>query len=156
LQGKKIAVLGLAFKPNTDDIREAPSLKVLEALLKEGASLQLYDPQAMQHTKAVKPEMAGRLKYSDSAYGAARGAHALVLLTEWEEFKHLDLARLREVMAVPVIVDGRNLYQPEAMRRAGFEYLCVGRPGAGYAQPASLRPPSTQTEEPEQSLRNKN
>jgi len=128
LRDKKLAVLGLAFKPATDDIREAPALKIIDALLKEGATLRMYDPQGMPNTKQVFPEEPGRIDYCDSAYDAAKGAHAVLLLTEWDEFRRVDLDRLREVMEVPIIVDGRNLYDPETVHEHGFEYVCMGRP----------------------------
>ena len=124
---KTIGIWGLAFKPGTDDIREAPSLKIIEALLKEGAVLQLYDPQAMPNFRAVFREEEGRISYGESPYEAAHGAHALLLLTEWGEFLELDLRRVRDLMEVPVLVDGRNFYDPERARQAGFEYLCLGR-----------------------------
>ncbi len=132
LRGKTIGILGLAFKPNTDDIREAVSLKVAQALLDEGCNLQLYDPQAMASTRGVIPE-SGQVMYCTSSYEAARGAHALLLITEWEEFRQLDLVRLRDLMEVPVLVDGRNLYDPAAACEAGFEYLSIGRDGARHA-----------------------
>ena len=119
ISGKTIGVLGLAFKPQTDDIREAPSLKVVRALLREGANLRLYDP--------------GRITYCASAYEAARGAQALAILTEWDEFGTLDLAQLYAAMEVPIIVDGRNMYDPEAVRNQGFEYHGIGRKTAGHA-----------------------
>jgi UDPglucose 6-dehydrogenase len=127
LEGKTLGILGLAFKPGTDDVREAPSLKIVQALLEESSILQMYDPQAMPNAQRVLPEEPGRLSYCTSAYEAARGAHALLLLTEWEEFRRLDLVRLRQLMELPVLVDGRNLYDPEAARQAGFEYVSVGR-----------------------------
>ncbi|MGH9470222.1 MAG: UDP-glucose dehydrogenase family protein [Terriglobia bacterium] len=125
IQGKTLAVLGLAFKPHTDDIREAPSLKIIDALLKEGASLRLYDPQAMPAAKAAFAKDA--VTFCASAYEAATGAAALLILTDWEEFAKLDLVRTRSLMEVPVIVDGRNVLDPAAAREAGFEYLCMGR-----------------------------
>lgn len=127
LRGKTVGVLGLAYKPGTDDIREAPSVKIVERLLQEGAILRLHDPRAMPNMQPVFSEEAGRLTYCASAYEAARGAHALLLLTEWDEFRQLDLARLRTLMEVPLLVDGRNLYDPDEARRAGFEYLSIGR-----------------------------
>lgn len=127
LRGKTIGVLGLAFKPGTDDIREAVSLKIVKALLDEGSILELYDPQAMPNAQSVFPERPGQLAYCASAYEAALGAHALLLLTEWEEFRQLDLLRLRHLMEVPVLVDGRNLYDPSVVREAGFEYFSIGR-----------------------------
>jgi len=132
LRGKTIGILGLAFKPGTDDIREAVSLKIVKALLDEGSILQLYDPQAMPNTRSVCPEKPGQLAYCASAYEAARGAHALLLLTKWEEFRQLDLIRLRDLMEVPVLVDGRNTYDPSAAREAGFEYFSIGRDAARH------------------------
>ncbi|MGH9406154.1 MAG: UDP-glucose dehydrogenase family protein [Terriglobia bacterium] len=127
VQGKTVAALGVAFKPNTDDIREAPSLKVIEALLVEGASLRIYDPQAVPNARRLLPERAGRVAYCSSPYEAARGSAALVILTEWDEFRALDLGRLKEIMEAPVIVDGRNIFDPATVSGAGFEYRCMGR-----------------------------
>jgi UDPglucose 6-dehydrogenase len=131
LQGKTLGILGLAFKSGTDDIREAVSLKIVQALRNEGSILRLYDPQAMPSAQRELPAAPGRLTYCSSAYEAARGAQALLLLTEWEEFRQLDLARVRNLMEVPVLVDGRNLFDPDAVRQAGFEYVCMGREEAG-------------------------
>jgi UDPglucose 6-dehydrogenase len=133
VSGKTIAVLGLAFKPRTDDIREAPSLKVIEALLRDGASLRLYDPEAMPNTRRELPEQAGRITYCKSAYETAEGAHALLVLTEWDEFRKLDLTRVGESMAVPIIVDGRNIYQSQQVHEAGLEYISMGRPSSESA-----------------------
>ena len=143
LRNKTIAVLGLAFKPGTDDIREAPALKIIKALLAEGANLQLFDPQAMANARSAFPPEAGRLSYCDSAYEAVRGAHALLLVTEWDEFRELDLRRVRELMEVPVLVDGRNLYEPERVHAAGFEYVGMGRTPEKSRRPdlAPLRQP---------------
>jgi len=132
LRGKTLGVLGLAFKAGTDDIREAVSLKIIQALLEEGSSLRLYDPEAMPNTERVFPANE-RVIYCSSAYEAARGAQALLLLTEWEEFRQLDLNRVRGLMEVPVLVDGRNLYDPDVVRKAGIEYVSVGRDGVGHA-----------------------
>ena len=127
LQGKKIGILGLAFKGGTDDIRESPALRIVKALLGEGSRLQVHDPQAMEATRQEIPAQAGHFEYCDSPYEAAREAHALLILTDWQEYRELDLERLYEVMEVPVIVDGRNLLDPEAARSAGFEYVDMGR-----------------------------
>ena len=135
LRGKTLGILGLAFKAGTDDIREAVSLKIIQALLDEGSILRLYDPQAMPNTQRVFPASTEQLTYCSSAYEAARGAQALLLLTEWEEFRQLDLLRVRDLMEVPVLVDGRNLFDPDAVRKAGFEYVSMGRDGAGPAGP---------------------
>ena len=138
VRGKTLGILGLAFKPGTDDIREAHSLKIIESLLKEGAILRLYDPQAMPNTQRMLPEEPGRLIYAASPYEAARGADALLVLTEWNEFRELDLHHLRELMAVPIVVDGRNVYNPDQMGKAGFEYFCVGRKKVETCPPQPL------------------
>lgn len=127
IQSKTIAILGLAFKPRTDDIREAPSVRIIRALLDEGANLRLYDPQAVESMRQVFPEQPGRITYCSSAYDACRGAQALALLTEWDEFRQLNLDRVRELMELPILVDGRNLFVPEAVREAGLEYFSMGR-----------------------------
>jgi UDPglucose 6-dehydrogenase len=127
VQGKTIGVLGLAFKPRTDDIREAPALKIVEALLREGASVRLFDPEGMPNAQRVLPPQEGRVTYCRTSYEAAAGAHALLCLTEWSEFKELDLRRVHELMEVPVLIDGRNVYDPADARRAGFEYHSMGR-----------------------------
>jgi len=124
LDDKTVAVLGLAFKPNTDDMREAKSVEVVQLLHAAGAKIRAYDPAAMDNAKRLLP--AG-VTFSDSPYEAAEGAHAVVLVTEWNEFKYLNLERLRGLLKRPVIFDGRNLWEPERMRRLGFEYYSVGR-----------------------------
>ena len=136
LGGKTLGILGLAFKPGTDDMREAVSLKIIQALLDEGSILRLYDPQAIPNAQRAFPASTERLIYCSSAYEAAHGAQALLLLTEWEEFRQLDLLRVRDLMEVPVLVDGRNLFDADAVQKAGFEYVCMGSEEQG---PASLR-----------------
>jgi UDPglucose 6-dehydrogenase len=126
LRGKKIGVLGLAFKAGTDDVRETPALKAISALLEEGAIVHAYDPKAIENTRAEMPEIPGRFAYCDSVSEAARGAHALLLLTEWPEFKVLEWNEIREHMELPVIVDGRNMLEPAAVRALGFEYYGMG------------------------------
>lgn len=138
LRGKTIGILGLAFKAGTDDIREAVSLKIIKALAEEGSVLQLYDPQAMPNTQTVFPGTADQVTYCPSAYDVARGAHALLLLTEWPEFRDLDLPRLKSLMEVPVLIDGRNLFDPGTVRQAGFEYFSMGRDGAAVAEDRSI------------------
>jgi len=128
LHDKTIAVLGLAFKAGTDDTRESPSLRILDALRKEGATLRLHDPKAMPLLKQVVAEEDGKLTYCESPYAAAANAQALLILTDWAEYKLLDWARLRQLMELPLIVDGRNLLDPDTIRDAGFEYISVGRP----------------------------
>ena len=120
-------MLGLAFKGGTDDIRESPALSIVKALLEEGARLRVHDPQAMEATQRGLPPQAGRLEYCSSAYDAAREAQALLILTDWKEYRELDLAHVHQLMEVPVIVDGRNLLSPEIVRSAGFEYVDMGR-----------------------------
>jgi UDPglucose 6-dehydrogenase len=128
-EGKTIGVLGLSFKAGTDDVREAPALKIVEALLKEGANLRLYDPKAMpEAAKVVQQD--DRVIYCDDAYEAARNSDALLVLTDWPEFGELSLRRLRRLMNVAILIDGRNLYDPEQARQAGFEYFCMGRPSS--------------------------
>jgi UDPglucose 6-dehydrogenase len=127
LKDKEIAVLGLAFKPETDDIREAPSLRIVRDLLREGASLRLYDPQAVENFRRQFPEEPGRVVYADSAYQALEKANAALILTEWEEFSKLDLGRAKQAMANPIIVDGRNVLNPETVKGFGFEYYSIGR-----------------------------
>jgi UDPglucose 6-dehydrogenase len=124
LDDRVIAVLGLAFKPNTDDMREAKSLEVVARLLELGARVRAYDPVAMVNARRALP--AG-VVYCDSPYEAAAGADALALVTEWNEFKFLNLERVRALMRRPVVFDGRNLWEPERMRRLGFEYYSIGR-----------------------------
>ncbi len=126
LKDKRIAVLGLAFKPETDDIREASSIRIIRELVKEGAILRLYDPKAMDNMKEVFPPSA-QVDYCEGPYQAVQDANALLVVTEWAEFRALDLARLRELMANPIIIDGRNMFDPAAVRGLGFEYCSVGR-----------------------------
>ena len=124
LKGKQVGLLGLAFKPHTDDIRFAPALEILRRLLAEGASLRAYDPQAMNKTQAQFPTV----NYCRDAYDVASGADAVLLLTEWPEFRDLDWVRIRDSMLRPLVLDGRNLLNPAAMRQLGFEYHSIGRP----------------------------
>jgi UDPglucose 6-dehydrogenase len=124
LDGKIVAVLGLAFKPNTDDMREAKSVEVINRLLTLGASVRAYDPVAVANARKMLP---AAVTYSDSPYEAATGADGLVLVTEWNEFKFLNLERVRGLLRRPVIFDGRNIWEPERMRRLGFEYHSIGR-----------------------------
>jgi UDPglucose 6-dehydrogenase len=128
LNGKKIGAWGLAFKPDTDDVRFAPALAVIEKLLAEGAHVLAYDPRAMQEAAALLPNGPNRITYCQSAEEAAAGADALVIFTEWEQFRCVNLERIRNLMARPLVIDGRNMFRPEDMRRRGFEYYSVGRP----------------------------
>ncbi len=128
LQGKTIGLLGLAFKPNTDDMREAPSLDLAQAFLLAGATVRAYDPVAMENARRLLPAVALCL----DPYVLAEGCDALVVVTDWNEFKHLDLERIRDVMRQPVLLDGRNIYDPAEMRALGFLYIGMGR---GYEAP---------------------
>jgi len=123
LRGKTVAVLGLTFKPNTDDLREAPALAVITALQDMGAKVRAYDPAGMPQAKNV---LSG-VTYADNAYACAENAEALVIITEWEQFRALDLGRLKATMAQPVVVDLRNVYPPEELRKHGFRYQGIGR-----------------------------
>ena len=128
LKDKRVAVWGLAFKPHTDDIREAPSLKIVQRLQEAGCLLNLYDPQAVPEFQKVFPAQGEQLRYCASAEEAAEQAHAILLVTEWPEFTELDWKRLRTRVAVPIVVDGRNCLDPAALAAAGFEYYGMGRP----------------------------
>jgi UDPglucose 6-dehydrogenase len=123
LEDCKIGVLGLAFKPNTDDLREAAAIEIIHLLQQEAGEIRAYDPAAMSKAQALLPNV----RFCRDAYEAADGADALVLLTEWNEFKHLDLARIRTSMAQPIVVDGRNVYDPDEMMALGFHYQGIGR-----------------------------
>jgi len=125
VRGKTVAVLGLTFKPNTDDTRDSPAIPLITALQDLGATVRAYDPAGMEQ---AKPQLPG-VHYCDGAYVAAEGAHAIVIATEWEQFRALDLDRLKTVMAQPVIVDLRNIYRADEMKRAKFKYVAVGRAG---------------------------
>ncbi|MBI2870215.1 MAG: UDP-glucose/GDP-mannose dehydrogenase family protein [Candidatus Omnitrophica bacterium] len=124
VSGKTIGVLGLAFKPNTDDLREAPSLEVIAWLRKEGARIRAYDPQAMPKARQV---LKG-ITFVRDAYQAAQGADALVIVTGWDEFRKLDLKKIKEMMKYPLVLDGRNIYSPAHMKELGFRYVGIGRP----------------------------
>jgi len=121
--GKTIAVLGLAFKPETDDMREAPAIDIINGLIKLGARIRAYDPVAMIESAAVLPDV----NYADDEYSAAEGADALVFVTEWNQFRALDMKRIRDLMKSPKIADLRNIYDPKDLRELGFEYVGIGR-----------------------------
>ena len=121
--GKTIGLLGLAFKPNTDDMRDAPSLDIVAALMAAGAKVKAHDPQAMGQARPLMPGV----EFCADAYLCAEGAAALVIVTEWEAFRALDLARVKSLLAHPVVVDLRNIYRPQDLRRHGFTYLSIGR-----------------------------
>ncbi len=123
-KGKQIGVLGLAFKPNTDDMRDAKSVEIIHVLLDEGATVVAYDPIAMEKAKEIFP----KIRYEKNAYDVAKGADALVIVTEWNEFKLLNLERIRDLMKTPRVFDGRNIHHPDRMYKLGLEYYSIGRP----------------------------
>jgi UDPglucose 6-dehydrogenase len=123
VRGKTIGVLGLTFKPNTDDMRDSPAIAVITALQDAGARIQAFDPQGMEHARDVLTDVA----YCEDAYACAKDAAAVVIITEWDDFRALDLKRLKSVLAQPVLVDLRNIYRPEDMRKLGFSYTSIGR-----------------------------
>jgi UDPglucose 6-dehydrogenase len=123
--GKRLAVLGLTFKPNTDDMRDSPSLSILPVLHESGATVRVFDPEGMDEARKLMPD----LDYCADAYETMEGADALVLVTEWNEFRSLDLDRVKSLLKRPVVIDLRNIYQPDEMASAGFSYYSVGRPG---------------------------
>ncbi len=124
LTGKTIAVLGLAFKPNTDDMRDAPSLTIIPRLQDKGATIRAYDPEAMEEAKDLLRDVT----YMEGPYSCLEGADALVIITEWDEFRALDLRRVKAALSEPDVIDLRNIYRPETMQNAGFNYTSVGRP----------------------------
>ncbi len=123
LHGKTVGVLGLAFKPNTDDMREAPAVEIIHLLRNEGTTVKAFDPVAIPRAKELVPE----ITYCDDVYEVAEGSDALVVVTDWNEFKHLDLDRIKASMAAPVFIDGRNIYEPRRMQELGFIYRGIGR-----------------------------
>ena len=124
LTGLTFAVWGLAFKPRTDDMRDAPSITVIEALLKAGARVQAFDPEATDEAKKI---FGGRIVYAARNYDALAGAAALLILTEWNEFRRPDFRRIKELLKSPIIFDGRNIYDPSDLRKLGFKYYSIGR-----------------------------
>jgi UDPglucose 6-dehydrogenase len=138
LRGKRLATLGLAFKGDTDDIRESPAIEIIRSLLDAGASVSAFDPAAIERTKGVLPPSA-KLSYAASAYEAAQDADAVLILTDWKEFANLDLVRLNQALRFPIVIDGRNLYKPQLMQEHGFTYVSVGRPATYQAQQGKPR-----------------
>ena len=138
LRGKRLAALGLAFKGDTDDIRESPAIDVIRRLLDAGASVAAYDPAAMERAREVMPP-GDKLTYVSDAYEAAKGADAVLILTDWKEFANLDLVRLNREVRFPIVIDGRNLYKPQQMLEHGFTYVSVGRPASYNAQQGKPR-----------------
>jgi UDPglucose 6-dehydrogenase len=123
LEGKVLAILGLTFKPNTDDMREAPSITIIRGLQRQGAKIRVFDPVGMKEARKIFRSV----YYAKDAYDAADGAHGLVIITEWNQFRNLNWKRMAELLQEPVVVDLRNIYEPEKMRGLGFRYACVGR-----------------------------
>lgn len=124
VRNKTLGILGLSFKPNTDDIREAPSIAIIQELLKEGAIIKAFDPAAMEEAKKVLSDII----YCQDTYEVAKDSDALIFITEWNQFRSLDLAKIMSLMKSPIIIDLRNIYDPEKMKEKGFNYTCVGRP----------------------------
>jgi UDPglucose 6-dehydrogenase len=133
LRGKRLAALGLSFKGNTDDIRESPAIDVIQKLLDAGATVTAYDPAAMPRAKEALPPT-GKLSYADDLYTAAKDADAVLILTDWKEFASIDLVRLNQAVKFPIVIDGRNLYKPQAMQAHGYTYVSMGRPASYQAQ----------------------
>jgi UDPglucose 6-dehydrogenase len=123
LKGKTIGVLGLSFKPETDDMRESPAIDIIETLVARGARVRAYDPVAMPEARHCLPE----IEYAEDEYAAIAGADALVIITEWNQFRALDMEKVKSLLKEPKIADLRNIYEPEDMRALGFEYVGVGR-----------------------------
>ncbi len=138
LKGKRLAVLGLAFKGGTDDIRESPALDLVQTLLREGCEVAAFDPAAMERARAVLPK--DGVHFAGDAYAAAQGADALLILTDWDEFANLDLERLGAALKYPIVLDGRNLYAPAVMAEHGLTYISVGRPSLAARARAATSP----------------
>ncbi len=128
LKNKKITILGLTFKPNTDDMRDSPSLDLIPALLKEGAKLSLYDPEGMSEAKKIFKKYTKNISWFDDAYKAMTKSNALIILTEWNEFRALDISKVKKLLYRPIIIDFRNIYNPDELLKQGMEYYSVGRP----------------------------
>jgi UDPglucose 6-dehydrogenase len=138
LRGKRLAALGLAFKGDTDDIRDSPAIAVIKKLLEAGTTITAYDPAAMERAKAVLPP-SEKMNYAADLYGAAQDADAVLILTDWKEFSRIDLVRLNQAVHFPIVIDGRNLYKPQQMQDHGFTYVSVGRPARYHAQQGKPR-----------------
>ncbi|MCH8080687.1 MAG: UDP-glucose/GDP-mannose dehydrogenase family protein, partial [Proteobacteria bacterium] len=124
ISGKKIAVLGLTFKPDTDDMRDSPAMSILPALLEKGAQIHAYDPKGMDEAKELLPE---GITYVDDPYHAINEADAVVILTEWNVFRGMDLDKIKKSMKDNKFIDLRNIYEPDDMKKLGFDYHCIGR-----------------------------
>ena len=128
LKNKKITILGLTFKPNTDDMRDSPSLDLIPALLKEGAKLSLYDPEGMPEAKKIFKKYTKNISWFNDAYKSMKKSNALIILTEWNEFRALDISKVKKLLHRPIIIDFRNIYNPDELFKQGIEYYSVGRP----------------------------
>jgi UDPglucose 6-dehydrogenase len=138
LRGKRLAALGLAFKGDTDDIRDSPAIAVIQKLLEAGATVTAHDPAATERAQAVLPPTA-KMQYAEGIYEAAKDADAVLILTDWKEFGQIDLARLAQALHFPIVIDGRNLYKPQQMQEHGFTYVSMGRPAVYHAQQGRAR-----------------
>ncbi|MEK6576137.1 MAG: UDP binding domain-containing protein, partial [Nitrospirota bacterium] len=123
LSGKTLGILGLSFKPNTDDMRDAPSIEIINALQKSGAKIKAYDPAAMEEAKKVLKD----IEYCDDPYAIAQGTDAMIILTEWNQFRNLDLEKIKSLLKSPIFIDLRNVYEPNKIKNLGFKYVGVGR-----------------------------
>lgn len=123
LKGKTVSILGLSYKPDTDDMREAPAVYIIRELIDQGVNVKAFDPRAMDIAKTLMPD----IEYCQSAYEACSGCDALIVLTEWDEFKDLDLSRVKQLLRQPIVIDGRNIYDPRVMKELGFVYASIGR-----------------------------
>jgi len=142
LKGKKLAVLGLAFKNGTDDVRESPAIAIIKALMKEGSSIIAYDPAAME--RAAEQFGPGSITFAAGPYEAMEGADACLILTEWDDFSVLDLKRMKKALRYPIVVDGRNLFKPADMAAAGLNYYSIGRPDVISERPTPQPKPEWQ------------
>jgi UDPglucose 6-dehydrogenase len=136
-RGKRVGVLGLAFKGGTDDIRESPAIEIVKQLVHEGSTVRAFDPAAAERAKEILPE-GKNMQYVNDAYAAAQDADALLILNDWQEFAELDLKKLHAALRYPIIIDGRNLYEPAAMQEHGFTYMSVGRPGYPHTRGTTI------------------
>jgi len=137
VRGKTIAILGLTFKPNTDDLRDAPALAIIQTLQDAGAKVRAYDPEGMAHAKKILENV----EFAEDVYACVTGADATAIITEWNEFRALDLERVRGLMNHPVLVDLRNIYRREEVERYGFDYVAIGRQGSAKRRRAADRAP---------------
>jgi UDPglucose 6-dehydrogenase len=138
LRGKRLAALSMSFKGDTDDIRESPAIEVIRELLDAGAFVKVYDPAAMDRAREVLPP-SNKLQYVWDEYEAAENADAVLILTDWKQFAELDLVRLRHAVRFPIVIDGRNLYNPKTMLEQGFTYVSIGRPVSYYEEQGDIR-----------------